>query len=349
MSTLAARPIPAASTGAAATARLPELDFVKGALILFMVLYHWWSIFISPFGEIFVYLRFLTPSFICISGFIVSSIYFSKYPNRGRIASRLLVRGLKLLGVFVALNAARMAASALWLHLPLQRLNASALYDIWVTGNGPESGNAKLAAFHILVPIGYLLLALAPLVLLCRRDRRPIGWALVGAWLLAGFLSLSGAPNVNLELLAIGLLGAVLGALPLPAIQRFLARRWPVIAIAYAGYAAAIGVWGVPYVWQVVGVPLTLAALYALGIAIVKLRAGRPIVFFGRYSLVGYIVQIAILQVLEHLWGRSGLGLTGLLATFAAALLGTYFLTVGVDRLRQVSPLADSAYKAVFA
>src|SRR5207302_5956026 len=51
---------------ASKTHRLPALDFTKGALVLFMVLYHWLNYFVSTEGDFYRYLRFLTPSFIFI-------------------------------------------------------------------------------------------------------------------------------------------------------------------------------------------------------------------------------------------------------------------------------------------
>jgi peptidoglycan/LPS O-acetylase OafA/YrhL len=341
---------PAPATKAAKASRLWELDFAKGFLVLVMVLYHWWSIFVSPFGEIFTYLRFLTPSFICISGFIVSGVYFSKYgANRGAMARRLVVRGFRLLGVFVALNVARVAVSDLWLHLPIGRLDAKTMAGIWLTGHGVGGGNEKVAAFGILVPIGYLLIALAPLVLAKKFGRKPIAGALAVCWLGVVTLGLAGAYSFTLELLAIGLLGGVLGAIPTERIDRFVARGWPAIVVAYAAYAAAISRWGVPYILQVVGVPLSLLLIYALARLVRNWRPSDPVAFFGRYSLVGYIVQIALLQILGHLWARSGFGLAGLAATFLAAAVGTYIAVWITDRLRIASPFLDRLYRAVLA
>lgn len=347
---IAALPSPSIPTGNKG-ARLWELDFTKGFLILVMVLYHWWSLFVSPFGHFFNYVRFLTPSFICISGFIVASVYFSKYGvSRGAMARRLVVRGLKLLGVFLGLNLARAAVSKLWLHLPLGRWDAHTMLGVWVTGDHIGGGADKVAAFHILVPIGYLLLALAPLVLARHMGRRPIAIALAASWIAVVALWFAGSLySYTLELVAIGLLGGVLGAIPIPAIERFIAHWWAAIAIAYVGYVAAVHAWGVPYIIQVVGVPLSLLLIFAIGRLIRSFRFGDPIAFFGRYSLLGYIVQIAILQVMGHLWGRASFGLLGLGATLLAAAILTYVGVVIADRLRSASPLADRVYRAVFA
>ena len=87
------------------------IDFTKGALVLFMVLYHWLNYFVGPQGQYYDYLRFLTPSFIFITGFMISQIQLRRYENSGRsLSKRLFVRGLKLLLVFLVLNALVYAA-----------------------------------------------------------------------------------------------------------------------------------------------------------------------------------------------------------------------------------------------
>ena len=48
-------------------------------LVLFMVLYHWLNYFVTPFGDMYKYLRFLTPSFIFITGFLISNVYLERY------------------------------------------------------------------------------------------------------------------------------------------------------------------------------------------------------------------------------------------------------------------------------
>src|SRR5437879_8499891 len=90
------------------TERIQALDFTKGALVLIMVLYHWLNYFVSPQGDFYKYLRFLTPSFICISGFLISNIYFAKYGIAApHLPMRLIQRGLKILAVFLTLNIVR--------------------------------------------------------------------------------------------------------------------------------------------------------------------------------------------------------------------------------------------------
>ena len=65
------------------TKRIWALDFTKGVLVLVMVLYHWLNYFIGSNGFFYRYLLFLPPSFICISGFLISRVYVSRFRITG--------------------------------------------------------------------------------------------------------------------------------------------------------------------------------------------------------------------------------------------------------------------------
>src|SRR5262245_34749481 len=142
-----------------ARARDLALDYTKGVLVLFMVLYHWLNYFVVLDWDVYRYLRFLTPSFIFITGFLISNIYLSKYSGDDpRLHARLARRGLKLLLLFVALN----------LLAGLVSRGAGSLvndwYGVFVTGNGH-------AAFNVLLGIAYFLL-LTPVMLIASRVSR---------------------------------------------------------------------------------------------------------------------------------------------------------------------------------
>src|ERR1700735_1506044 len=123
--------------------RISALDFAKGALVLIMVLYHWINYFIGPDWGYYRYLRFLTPSFIFITGFMISNVYLSKYPATDfRLPKRLLTRGLKLLTIFLVLKAARVLVAPILrtdvvARNPLAPMN---IFTIFASGNLPAVG-----------------------------------------------------------------------------------------------------------------------------------------------------------------------------------------------------------------
>ena len=189
------------------------IDFTKGALVLFMVLYHWLNYFLGPQGRYYDYLRFLTPSFIFITGFMISQIQLRRYENSGRsLSKRLFVRGLKLLIVFLVLN--------VLVYATLSRVQVS--YSLWgkslrslswaafVAGTSRAPDGQKSAVFNILVPIAYLLIVSAAVVLTRKVRYAFYGTlsVLIAAVMFMRFLHLE---NMFLDLLMIGVLGVVVG------------------------------------------------------------------------------------------------------------------------------------------
>ena len=331
--------------------RNPALDFTKGALVLFMVLYHWLNYFVSAQGFYYRYLRFLTPSFIFITGFIVSHIYLAKYGAASRmLPGRLLLRGVKLLGIFLLLNAVRamvMPGSGISNVLSVEWLTSN-LAPFLATEN-QMAGSGRSAAFLILIPISYLLLSSAGLVLFGRLHNYAIH--VVGGLFLAGvfLLNLLGAKNAFLELVSVGLLGVLLGYVSADVIAN-MTRHPYLFLTAYLGYLIAITSWDIIYPLQVVGVFLTVVLIYTLGA-----RDHEPgwfvqqVILLGKYSLFGYITQIAILQLLRRGLGTWGLETAGLVTSFFAAFALTLLSVIVADYARAKFAVVDSMYKAVFS
>ena len=331
--------------------RIPALDFTKGTLVLIMVLYHWVNYFIGPQWEYYEYLRFLTPSFIFITGFLVSNVYLSRYAAAdSRLSKRLFTRGLKLLAIFIALNLARtLIIPVLGTGSLVQNsLDPRNIFTVFVSGNLPVTGG-KLVSFSILVPISYLLMFSGALMLPYRFYKYTFHVVCVLLLLAVSILRLTDVQSYNLEFVTIGMLGVVTGFLSIETINHFVRRPYT-LAFAYPCYTVAITLWGVPFPLLVVGVFLSLMVIYLVGD-----RAGESgiisteIILLGKYSLLGYLSQIAILQILAAIFHRLDLGLAGLLLSFLAAFALTIATAEMVDRGRAKRATIDRLYKAVFA
>jgi peptidoglycan/LPS O-acetylase OafA/YrhL len=325
--------------------RNEAIDFTKGALVLFMVLYHWLIYFLGPFGLIFRYLRFLPPSFIFITGFLISNAYLAKYKiTDPRLPKRLVLRGLKVLGVFVFLN-----LLISFLFTGFRTLNGANFFAVFVTGNVFVAGFGKAAAFYILVPISYLLLLSALLLIVCRFYRHTF-YVVCLLCVVGNFvLNFEGIASPNLELLTIGLLGLIFGYTPIDKINAFL--KYPYLIVgAYLCYAVTITFRDPNYPLQIAGVCLTLMVIYLVGTSISKPATVRnQIILLGRYPLFGYIVQIAILQILRRSLHDFDLE-TGLLTlSFVAAVALTVLAVFAADRVRARSLFIDRFYKSIFA
>jgi peptidoglycan/LPS O-acetylase OafA/YrhL len=323
--------------------RLSALDFTKGTLVLVMVLYHWLNYFVSAGGFFYVYLRFLPPSFICITGFLISRVYLSKYRIADvRLPRRLAVRGLKILGIFIFLN----VAISLVIRGSFNNFSIDALESIYVTGN---MASGRVAAFYVLVPISYLLLLSAALLIACRYYQHMFNVVCVLCLLAVFALNLNGHKSTNLELLSIGFLGISIGCIPIDKLNR--AFRHPyLLALAYLAYLLAITAWEVPYPLLIVGVLLTLMLIYLLGTVSGEVaRVPRVLILLGKYSLFGYIAQIAILQFLRGSLPRGDLAAWISAVSFVVALALTIISVEAVDRARAKAPLVNRLYGAVFS
>lgn len=331
--------------------RISALDFTKGALVLIMVLYHWINYFIGPQWNYYDYLRFLTPSFIFITGFMISNVYLSKYdPTDSRLSKRLVTRGLKLIIIFVCLNMARaFIVPALATGVVLRNLlDPVSIFTVFISGNLLALGG-KLISFSILVPISYLLMLSGALMVPYRFYRYTFHALCLLLFLAILILGLAGVESQNLELVSIGMLGVLTGFISIATINQFVRHPY-MLGFAYLFYTIAIMIWGVPFPVQVVGVPLSVMVIYLVGITgndsgIVK----SEVILLGKYSLFGYISQIAILQILSAGFRRIDLGVALLGICFIAAFALTIMSVELVDRLRRRNPSIDRLYKAVFA
>jgi len=332
--------------------RIPAFDFTKGTLVLFMVLYHWLNYFYGPQGDIYKYLRFLTPSFIFITGFLISHVHFPKYGvGSPKLSKRLLLRGAKLLLVFIALN----MLVSIWEPTSFVRIILSGrmafsnLDPIFFTGTTSASGSGKLAAFTILVPISYLLMLSALLSIACRIFKYTFLVACVFLLICMVVLDLHGIESSNVELGAIGLLGVAFGYASEDAIHKLVSRPWIILA-AYGAYLAAITIWDVSLYMQMAGACLTTALIYMVGA-----QRGVPgklrshIILLGKYSLFGYISQIAILQLLSAAFRHAHCGFLTLGFSLIAGFALTMISVEAADRIRARSKAFDAVYRSVFA
>lgn len=348
-------PVPAvtvAPTPPQRAARNHALDFTKGALVLIMVLYHWLNYFYGLQGDVYKYLRFLTPSFIFITGFLISNVYFSKYGvSDPRLPRRLIIRGLKILAVFVAVNVARalLLPGVSKSQILAEHASFRNLIAMYVVGNGLGGGQTKVIAFYVLVPIAYLLILSALFLPVCRLYRHIFHLVCLLSFFAIVVLGQFGLQSVNLELLAIGLLGIVLGYVPIAKVNASIDHPY-LVGIAYIGYLAAITVWNVIYPLQVVGVCLSLMAIYLL--ADPDNQPGRlrnGVILLGKYSLFAYVAQIAILQGLHRVVWHANSGTGMLVGSFFAAFALTILAVEATDWMRTRSATVDKLYKAVFA
>lgn len=321
------------------------LDFTKGILVLFMVLYHWMNYFVGIEGPVYPYLRFVPSSFIFISGFILANVYPEKYGiSNSKLYTRLLVRGFKILILFTLLN---LVANMLFVknyrgNMPGIETFVSNAAAIYIGGNGRM-------AFGVLLPISYLLILSTLIFLGMQVTGYVLSVVCVASFICVLFLDYYGISSPNLSFIAVGILGMVLGQYSLREISAW-ASHSSALAGLYVGYLIAINIWGERYFLEVIGVCLSVLLIYGVGITIRQPRAlVSTVVLLGKYSLFAYIAQIGLLQLL--LRSLSSVNVYWIL--WALSFIGAFALTIitvwGVHQICSKSSTMDRMYRLVFA
>jgi hypothetical protein len=291
-------------------------------------------------------MAFLPPSFIVITGFLISRVYFTRpEPSDARTRMRLMTRGLKLVVLFTLLNVLGNLVSN-------RNYNGQTLglgvflengFDIYVMGDG------RWAAFEVLLPIAYLLL-LGPLWLWLERWNRVALPAVSFAIVVVCFgLEHQGRLIPNLAMLSAGLMGLLLGRLPETALER-LGRYWLVGVMAYGLHTWIAMRIGQSYGMQMAGACIALAAFYGIGCWLgARGWIQQRINVLGCYSLVSYVSQIAILQIMVRWTGRPELASPAFLFLFFATLMIMALTVETIHWARHKSDSVNTAYKVVFA
>lgn len=325
------------------SSRNVPLDFIKGFLVIGMIIYHAVNYFALDLWPLLVYIKFVSGGFIFISGYTVATFYAAKWAaDPLGIASRLSLRGLKLVALFTIINLAVSALSIrnfTTIQFGLEQF-ANRAFDIFIIGSG------KYVAFEILLPIGYLLL-LSPIVLWLQKWRMILIGLLV--LIVASTLFLHWHLN-NVALLLVGAAGMMVGLFLPP--ERIACRRHLLVSVPALLLVVAALPWlrlslsG--YILYIVVVCKCVADLSLLLPA--RWPARRMILFCGEYVLFCYLTQILILQVIFRLaWPHR----ESPVLVVALIVVVTGFLMLLAARAmasaRQRFSSVDRAYRFVFA
>jgi hypothetical protein len=315
----------------------------KGILVLLMVVYHSLN-YTNQYHLSFRYLSFLPPSFILITGLLITHVYCARFDLGDRqIIRRLLIRGLKLLALFTALNIiAQFIRSPVYGHA----IGVVTFFRNWIKIY--FLGSERAAVFEVLLPIAYILLLAPGIIWLTHR--RPVFLALIttGTVVTCAIMDQTGRSLTNLNLVSVGLVGMLVGRLL--SNPYTLSSYFAATLLAYCLYFPLGLARGYVYLVQLLGACIAVALICS---ASTKLGENgwcqQRIIKLGQYSLLAYIVQIAILQTLSRFIGRPD----PLSIQSSVLLLGTLVLMTltieGVEWFRTRSIGADRTYKVIFA
>lgn len=320
------------------------IDFTKGLLVVGMVLYH--SIDYFTHGSLLIkYIRFITGAFVFISGFLISNVYLKKYDlNESKIYLRLFSRGIKLILTFTGLN---LAANLFFAkNYDGRELNVRMLMDniyyIYIPGD------YKLAAFEILLPIAYLMFISGALIMALRKRFKFISLLFAALFVYCSVEIFNTDAAYNFIYITIGMFGITLGFIPDYWQKRLFDHKYLVIC-SYIAYLIFISLYKLYYPVYVGSVLLNLIVIYMLGarLASQRMTAGK-LIFLGRYSLLSYIVQIAVLQMLVRVFAKIPLNEGKVLVGFVLTTVLMVVSIHAVDYFKEKSQQIDRLYKMIF-
>jgi peptidoglycan/LPS O-acetylase OafA/YrhL len=319
-----------------------NLDFVKGFLVISMVVYHTLNYYCISGYDVIKYVRFVTGSFIFISGYIVSEHYLKKYEtDKVNVSKRLIIRGLKILLLFTVLN-----VSINMLGIQSHKAQFSIeqylnnLRGIYI------EGNFSYTVFQMLVPISYFLL-LAPIILIFHNWKKTIGAIMLIALLSCLIFNLN---IFNLSGIIIGLAGFAIGLLSNK--SKSIAIKGRIIILALLAISISVmEYFDKNILYYTFGIILVLKLVYDFSATTTLTNmTNRMIILLGRYSLLCYLLQIFFLQAMHKLFitQRYGLGYE----LFIISIITSFYLIIiskMLDFSRSRLPIIDKVYKIFFS
>ncbi len=327
-----------------------RLDYLKGSCVLVMVLYHVVSVAGAHYetGPVLNRLRFIHAGFLFLSGMLVGQYHVARVAHGQALAvyRRLVVRGLKLCGMFLVLNGAVYALDMGGSLVSLRQMDSvrGVLWTLFVQPQG------YLMVGEILWEIGLFLAVIAPLV------------ALLPIWhfcLIGLALWMAGSWGRIPFFLSIGTWGILSGW--------YLRNRdyGKVLRNRFIG-AALVGTWllYLVYVISVVQISKQIPPL-ALALAVAEIlvwfalflifhqsrvlpRADQYCEFYGKYTLAAYCFQLIIARVVAKSFHPDGF-LWYCVVAVAVNLLAMHGALRSIDWARKKNWMVDRSYRAVFA
>jgi len=322
--------------------RNAAIDFVKGCAVIGMLVHHSLNYYPLDFPLI-KYMRFVTGSFIFISGFVVSHFYVVKYGmNEKKMYLRLLTRAIKLLVIFTSLN----------ILIKMSLNNGTIFDDLNATtfiSNIYIYGNYNMFYFDLLVPIAYVLILTSLLIFITKKKLWLLKYITFMLFIFCSIHFFNNQQGYYLRYVSIGLIGAAIGFIPKSKLESIFHQRLAIITV-YLIHIVLLPLIKLYYPLYVFIVILNLLFFYIIGLQLHRNHwlIGK-IILLGEYSLISYLFQIAALQVFKKMALFSELILNETIIAFLIVTLTTYLFIEVVHYLRKQSTFINKCYKLVFA
>ncbi|MCP4667478.1 MAG: hypothetical protein GY849_14045 [Deltaproteobacteria bacterium] len=319
-------------------ARNDQLDFVKGALVLTMIIYHEFLNFYDHYEHIINITKYASGGFIYLSGFIVGYHYLQNYNDQSKIGKRLLLRSAKIFFIFFVANLDHIVLAV----IAQPQGTIDLLSHHFVSGTGRSR-------FEILLPISYLLAFLAIASGPMKRYYRTANVLVLVMIILVDLRILP--LFVNLWGMLIGLAG-LCHSLVIKDVKGRSFIKTGILCVAMAvliGWVRLEWPWGKTMVVYILYIVTVLGSFYILANFLhPDSLCAKWVLLIGRYPLFSYLYHIIIIVLAAKIIGHKFDLLGNVIGVMLVAvfLIGSVFL---LDRLRKTIPIFDRSYKLIFA
>jgi len=313
--------------------RIQVIDDIKSSLVVMMLLFHSASMLNSAaFADYLQRLAFIHLAFVLVTGFLLG-FHYNVSPVAPAVRTRLLLRGTKILLLFLAIN---------MLFYAIGTFRFSEL-----SGYYEEIGGAtfflaipgKYCAFEILYYIGLFLLT--GIVFLS-----PVPWWVSIA---VGICSMLWGAFPFFNALGWGLLGMGAGTVcQQSSVQQFLIRGkkfcWAAVPLLAAMQLYFHRPYGILLFIECVLWFLSFICVLQIG------GAGRKIALLGKYTLFAYLFQMLLIRFCAKI--ATKIHVSDLTRYFFVFILSSIMCYVGIvflNYLRKRFSKIDSLYKLIFS
>lgn len=281
-----------------------SIDFVKSYLVFIMLLHHGIDFLISNnnYYYFYKYLRFVTGSFVFISGFLISNVYINKYNiNDNIMYKRLLDRAIKLLLIFTILNIFinnTQIVEKIWeINLDM-KLIFETIFTIYI------AGDYRVVSFEILVPIAYTLICSGFLIYLLKYRFNKIKFISFILVVYCSFKFFNMKEAYNLRYLSLGLCGLALGFIEINKIENFFKTKFRLkgIVIISSIYLFLLHIFKLSYPFYIISILVNLSIAYFIGenLAFHNIVENK-LLLIGRYSLISYLFQVMCYKIISKI------------------------------------------------
>ena len=252
------------------------------------------------------------------------------------------MRGFKILMIFLVLN-------AIINFFGLSKIGTANTLNSDYFLNSFIFGNWRTVSFSLLVPIAYTLFLSCLILLVSRSHPSILIYIALLFFVFCSIMFYSNQGGYYLRYTSIGIGGLAFGYITRNNLGR-LQKNILLIFCAFLIYILLISFYKQPYPIYFFGTVIVLTLIYFSSSFVMKIF---PYIFdqmliWGRYTLMLYIFQIFLLQILRRTAPLSAMPMINCLGAFLLTIFSMLLLCICMEYSRSHWTFVNNIYKSIF-